>query len=64
MKYRVPEMSCSHYTAAIGKDVMAKDPAADIATDLETRLVSVVSTLPQADGRQAIAGSGYAATTA
>ena len=60
MKYRVPEMSYSHYTATIGKDVMAKD----IATDLETRLVSVVSTLPQADGRQAIADSGYAAATA
>ena len=61
MKFHVPEMSCSHCTATIEKNIRAKDPAADITTNLETRLVSVISYLPLADVQQSIADTGYEA---
>ena len=38
MKFSVPEMSCSHCTASIEKSIKAKDPAAAVSTDLETRI--------------------------
>ena len=59
MKFHVPEMSCGHCTGSIEKGIKAKDPAAVVSTDLETHLVTVVSTLLPADVQEAIANSGY-----
>jgi copper chaperone len=64
MKFHVPDMSCGHCTAAIEKGIKAKDPAAVVTTDLGSHVVSVVSTLPPANVRQAIADAGYAAQPA
>ena len=64
MKFSVPEMSCSHCTASIEKSIKAKDPAAAVSTDLETRSVSVDSILPSADVLQAITDAGYDAELA
>lgn len=63
MKFHVPDMSCGHCTAAIEKAIVIQDPAAIVMTDLETRLVSVDSTLPVADLQLAIGKAGYEATT-
>ena len=62
MKFHVPDMSCGHCTAAITKEIQAQDPAAEIATDLETRQVSVNSAQSSADIQQAIVSAGYEAT--
>ena len=62
MKFHVPDMSCGHCTAAIEKAIVNQDPAASVMTDLETRQVSVDSTLPIADLQQAIGNAGYEAT--
>ena len=62
MKFHVPEMSCGHCTAAIQKGIKAKDPTAEVTTELETRHVLVKSKLGPADVRQAIKDAGYEAT--
>jgi copper chaperone len=64
MKFSVPKMSCGHCTASIEKSIKAKDPAAAVSTDLETRSVSVDSVLPFADVLQAITDAGYYAKLA
>ena len=64
MKFSVPEMSCGHCTASIEKSIKAKDPAAAVSTDLETRSVSVDSVLPFADVLQAITDARYYAKLA
>ncbi|WP_040819409.1 heavy-metal-associated domain-containing protein [Litoreibacter arenae] len=64
MKFHVPKMSCGHCTAAIQKGIKAKDPTAEVTTELETRNVLVTSRLAQADVQQAILDAGYEATAA
>ncbi len=59
MKFQVPEMSCGHCTAAIEKSILAADPAAVVATDLETRVVNVVSTASPDSIAAAIRKAGY-----
>ncbi|HCI07202.1 MAG: heavy metal-associated domain-containing protein [Pacificibacter sp.] len=64
MKFSVPEISCGHCTASIEKSIKAKDSAAAVSTDLETRTVSVDSKLPAVDVLQAISDAGYDAKLA
>tara|TARA_R110002094_G_scaffold210888_1_gene181269 strand:+ start:1093 stop:1287 length:195 start_codon:yes stop_codon:yes gene_type:complete len=59
MIFNVPKMSCGHCTSSIEKSIKATDASAVITTDLETRQVTVVSTLPLADIQQAIVDAGY-----
>ncbi|MFK8036063.1 MAG: heavy-metal-associated domain-containing protein [Hyphomicrobiales bacterium] len=63
MKFHVPDMSCGHCTAAIEKAIFTQDSTAKVTTDLESRQVSVDSTLPIADLQKAIGNAGYEATT-
>lgn len=39
MKLSIPDMSCSHCVMAIEKAVLAAEPAAVVACDLEKRIV-------------------------
>lgn len=64
MKFHVPEMSCGHCTAAIAKSVAAADPSAEVATDLQTRTVTIATLLPEAAMTAAIKAAGYEATAA
>lgn len=41
MEIKVSDMSCGHCTSAIEKAVMETDPAAVVACDLETKVVSI-----------------------
>lgn len=59
MEFSVPEMSCGHCTAAIEKAVKDVDPAAMVNCDLDTRRVTVDTSLSQADVSQAITEAGY-----
>ena len=61
MRFRVPDMSCGHCTAAITKDIAVIDPAAEVSTDLDARTVEVSTS--QTDGAviEAIKSAGYEA---
>ena len=64
MKFHVHDMSCGHCTAAISKSIKTADPAAQVETDLETRIVSV-KTSSQPDAiLQSIKSAGYDASLA
>lgn len=59
MKFSVPDMSCSHCTAAIEKAVKEADPRAELACDLDAHTVTVSSSLSSADIGAAIKQAGY-----
>lgn len=61
MDFKVSEMSCDHCVATIEKSVQSADPLAEIACDLETRTVSVQSTLSAEKIRTVITDAGYEA---
>lgn len=59
MEFSVPKMSCGHCTAAIEKAVRNIDPVANVECDLETRRVTVDTSLSRADVGAAIKQAGY-----
>lgn len=59
MKFHVPDMSCGHCTAAIDKSLKAADPAAQVTTDLTTRMVDVASHLDAAQVQAVLEKAGY-----
>ena len=61
-KFNVPDMSCGHCTATIEKAVTAADEGADFAFDLDTRTVTVESTLDEATLAAILEKEGYPAT--
>ena len=64
MKFSVAGMSCGHCTAAIEKSIKAKDPSAVVETDLDQRIVTIKTGLPESEIKTAIADAGYEASTA
>jgi len=64
MEFHVPDMSCGHCTAAIEKSVVALDPQATVTTDLESRVVTIATSLPEAEIVQGIKSAGYDASPA
>ena len=64
MKFGVPEMSCGHCTAAIEKGIKAKDPSAVVTTDLDQRMVTIQTSLPESEIKTAIVDAGYEASAA
>lgn len=63
-KFKVPDMSCGHCTAAIEKAVTAADDSAELAFDLDSHMVTVTSKLDDAALAGILAGEGYPATPA
>jgi copper chaperone len=43
IRFAVPDMSCKHCVAAITRAVQEVDPAAQVATDLDTHTVQIES---------------------
>lgn len=62
MKLLVPDMSCGHCTAAIEKAVKAADPNATIATDLDSREVTLTAALDAQATQSVLAEAGYPST--
>lgn len=60
-RFDVPDMSCGHCTAAIGKAIDAVDPAASVDCDLTTRIVAVESAADPDMLLLAIREAGYEA---
>jgi copper chaperone len=44
MKFSVPDMSCGHCKATIGKSIAQADGTAQVEFDMENRIVTVTST--------------------
>ncbi len=62
MNFNVPDMSCSHCTAAIEAAIKAEDPSASVACDLDARRVEVTTALSGTAIAAALASAGYEAT--
>lgn len=61
-EYDIPDMSCGHCVATVGKAIKATDPEATADIDLTTRKAVVTSKLdPQSIGA-ALEEAGYPAT--
>jgi len=63
-KLNVPEMSCGHCKVAVEKAVADVDSAASVDVDLESRTVSIQSSVTDAALIAALKEGGYAATVA
>lgn len=57
-------MSCQHCVRAVTQAIQARDATAEVQVDLPSGTVRVVSGLPRAALREAIAGEGYEVATA
>ena len=60
----IPDMSCKHCQAAVTKALVALDPAADVAVDLDSRKVAVRTAAAESDVIAALKAVGYEAQTA
>lgn len=58
-RYKVPDMSCGHCTAAIEKSIRLIDPGAEVQCDIDAREVRVDSTLDDGAVVGAIREAGY-----
>lgn len=63
-KLKVPEMSCGHCKVAVENAVAGVDAGASVDVDLETRTVSIQSTVTDAALIAALKEGGYLATVA
>jgi copper chaperone len=63
-KLNVPEMSCGHCKSAVEKAVAGVDAAAQVDVDLESRTVSIQSTITDTALIDALKEGGYEATVA
>ena len=63
MKFHVPDMSCGHCTAAISKEITARDPHAKVSADIDARTVEVATLQPEAAVIDAIKAAGYQAAS-
>ncbi|WAJ31252.1 heavy-metal-associated domain-containing protein [Antarcticirhabdus aurantiaca] len=60
LKLKVQDMSCGHCSATVTKAVKSVDPAADVAVDLSSGVVSIESAGDEARIADAIRSAGYA----
>ena len=64
LRYQVPDMSCGHCVQAVTQAVTGVDPNAEVAADLDTKSVKVVSTAQDELILQALRDAGYPAEAA
>lgn len=64
MKFNVPEMSCGHCRASIGKAIAELDESATVAFDLDARVIDVVTSKAPAEIVEALDNVGFDATAA
>lgn len=64
MKFNVPEMSCGHCRASIGKAIADLDQSATVTFDMETRQIDVTTAKPAADVVAALDDAGFDAVAA
>lgn len=59
LTFTVPDMSCGHCVKAITNAITALDAGAKVTTDLETKVVTVDTTVEQAAIAAALTEEGY-----
>ncbi len=59
LSFRVPDMSCGHCAATIGKAARAAAPAADVTVDLPTKRVEIKGAAEPEAVIAAIRAAGY-----
>lgn len=59
VQYEVPAMSCGGCARAITRAVQAIDPQAEVATDVDTKRVSITSDADEAKLTTALTEAGY-----
>lgn len=59
MELKVPDMSCGHCKAAIEKTILALDPGANLAFNMDQRQVSVQTSAPLDAVQTALNQAGY-----
>lgn len=64
MKLAVPDMSCSHSSAAVTDAIQSTDPTAAVRIDLASRIAVIKSSAPQSLILAALAAEGYLAVPA
>lgn len=60
LKLNVPDMTCDHCAAAIGKAVKSVDPTASVTVDLASKRVTIETVAGPAAVSAAIDDAGYA----
>lgn len=63
-RFKVPDMSCNHCTAAIERAIKAVDPVATVECDLDNRTVNVDSATDTETLVAAMQSADYPATPA
>ncbi len=63
-RFKVPDMSCDHCTAAIERAIKAVDPVATVECDLDKRMVKVDSATDTDTLIAALHSADYPATPA
>lgn len=64
MKFKVPDMSCGHCTAAIEKAIHEADSRASVTCSLDSKLVEIDSGLPESALKAVLRDAGYEAAPA
>ena len=59
IKLNVPDMSCGHCVGSITEAIKKIDPAAEVKTDLASKIVTVETTQPAARIAEAVDEAGY-----
>ncbi|GAV32533.1 hypothetical protein HVPorG_04516 (plasmid) [Roseomonas mucosa] len=59
-RFDVPGMKCGGCAKKVERAVRSKDASAGFSADIENRLVTVTSSMPQAELAAAIEEAGYA----
>lgn len=59
LDFKVPDLACSACVETVTKAVHNVDTSAQVAADPQTKQVSVVTSAPAADIKNAITGAGY-----
>jgi copper chaperone len=60
IEWTLPTMTCGHCVKVVTKTVQTLDPQAQLAVDLPNHRVSIQSSRPESEFRQALTAEGYA----
>ena len=63
LSLKVSDMTCGGCIKAVTKAIQAQDPSATVQADLATQIVSLETTLSQAQASQLIKDAGFPVST-
>jgi copper chaperone len=60
MRFQIPDMSCGVCVEHVTTAIHSVDPAAEVTADLQSKMVTVISSEPQSRFVPALVAAGYA----